>query len=235
MTNNWEIIDGDSSHTLKNIESGTVDCCISCPPFYGKNIRPNPGNCIGYEKTEEEYIETIVSIHSEVKRILVDGGTFWLVIGDGLGYKSGVPWKVAFALEKDGWLLQQEIIWDIHGPTNPCDEWSGPFKRSHHYILLFTKSNSFYFNRMPNKTSVWSEENKPLPTSMNYGYVTCPIEGIETCILAGSPEGGVVLDPFSGSGTTGLVALKNRRKYIGCELNPQWAELSRSRIREEYP
>jgi len=81
-----------------------------------------------------------------------------------------------------------------------------------------------------NKRDVWT-----VPTKGYDGahFAVYPTALIEPCILAGSREGDTVLDPFSGSGTTGVVALRNGRNYLGCELNPEYAELSRKRISDD--
>ena len=78
-----------------------------------------------------------------------------------------------------------------------------------------------------NKRSVWTVSTKPFPGAH---FATFPPDLIEPCILAGCPCDGIVLDPFFGSGTVGLVALKNARNYIGIELNPDYAEMARNRI-----
>ena len=83
-----------------------------------------------------------------------------------------------------------------------------------------------------NKRSVWTVATQPFPGAH---FATFPPKLIEPCILAGSREGDVVLDPFSGSGTTGMVALRHDRSYIGCELSPEYVELSRHRITDDAP
>ena len=78
-----------------------------------------------------------------------------------------------------------------------------------------------------NRRDVWTVSTKPFKGAH---FATFPPDLIEPCILAGAPEGGTVLDPFFGAGTTGLVAKKHGRKYIGCELNPEYAEMAKARI-----
>lgn len=76
-----------------------------------------------------------------------------------------------------------------------------------------------------NKRSVWTVPTKPYKEAH---FATYPEKLIETCVLAGCPEGGLILDPFMGSGTTAMVAYENRRNYIGCELNPEYIKLNRA-------
>jgi hypothetical protein len=83
-----------------------------------------------------------------------------------------------------------------------------------------------------NKRSVWTVTTKPFKGAH---FAVMPEALVEPCVLAGSARGDTVLDPFSGSGTVGVVALKHERNYIGCELNPEYADLSRKRILDDAP
>jgi DNA modification methylase len=94
-----------------------------------------------------------------------------------------------------------------------------------------TKSgNEYVATGTRNKRSVWSVTTRPFKGAH---FATFPPALIEPCILAGSPRGGVVLDPFFGAGTTGLVAQRHNRKWIGCELNPEYAAIAQARIESE--
>ena len=181
----------------------------------------------------------------------------------------GIPWRVAFALQADGWYLRQDIIW--HKPNPMPESVQDRCTKSHEYIFLLSKSPKYYFdneaikepvanssvsrlsqnnlsnqlgsNRVPfktngtmkavgntenrNKRSVWTVTTKPFKGAH---FATFPPDLIEPCILAGCPEGGTVLDPFGGAGTTGLVASNHNRNAILCELNPEYAQLSCDRI-----
>jgi site-specific DNA-methyltransferase (adenine-specific) len=83
-----------------------------------------------------------------------------------------------------------------------------------------------------NKRSVWTVTTKPFRGAH---FATFPKDLIEPCVLAGCPEGGTVLDPFTGSGTTCVVALKNNRRFVGTELNPDYIKIARTRIADEAP
>jgi site-specific DNA-methyltransferase (adenine-specific) len=155
----------------------------------------------------------------------------------------GIPWQVAFALQKDGWYLRQEIIW--HKP-NACPE--SVFDRctkSHEYIFLLSKSSKYYFDskaisepatshigtnnekKLRNKRSVWSV---PVARFKEAHFATFPTQLIEPCILAGCPEGGTVIDPFGGAGTTALVANRNNRNAILYEINTEYVEMAKKRL-----
>lgn len=218
------------------------------------------------------------------------------------GYKPkdlvGIPWRVAFALQADGWYLRQDIIW--HKPNPMPESVTDRCTKSHEYIFLLSKSARYYYDqkaiaepladssvarlsqvnlanqngsdRIPGKTngamkavgprfggskygddeselmrtksgnewtggdglrnrrSVWTVTTQPFKEAH---FATFPPKLIEPCILAGCPEGGTVLDPFNGAGTTAIVCIQNGRQYVGAELNPEYMGISERRIREE--
>ncbi|WP_313890768.1 site-specific DNA-methyltransferase [Psychrobacillus sp.] len=184
----------------------------------------------------------------------------------------GLPWRVAFALQADGWYLRQDIIWNKPNamPESVIDR---PTK-AHEYIFLLSKSPKYFYDHeiikepaiygtqdirgsqgafgqpqkqrredkvrgsfdgkygdeafraireKRNKRSVWTVTTKPLREAH---FATFPEDLIEPCVLAGSPINGVVLDPFFGSGTTGLASLKHGRNFVGVELNPEYIEIA---------
>lgn len=372
VVKNYEIIEGDSLESLKSIPDGSVNCCITSPPYYGlrdygtgrwiggdpncphrrlskysektitghaqKELAGNVGDAIyktvcplcgavrvdkqiGLEETPAEYIDKLVNVFREVKRVLKEDGTLWVNIGDsyantnsnnrnfidegGRGGNNpniatrtlpddikpkdliGIPWMLAFALRNDGWYLRQDIIW--HKPNPMPESVSDRCTKSHEYIFLLSKNSSYYFdseaieepanydgrsdtllkgsnkysdgsymqnqNGQPfaggvherwkfkqfdnsekdavyavrHKRDVWTVSTKPYKGAH---FATYPEELIEPMVLAGCPVDGVILDPFSGSGTTGVVALRHKRKYIGIELNHKYVKLSIKRIEE---
>lgn len=355
--NGSRILHGDSVEMLKTIPDGTVDCCVTSPPYYGlrdygtatwvggdpscphyrtskksdktatghknmmetghavgdaiyKTVCPICGavrvdNQIGLEETPDEYIDRLVSVFREVRRVLRDDGTLWLNIGDSYcgtgdkgnykgpknpegrngqsvarnkridGIKSkdliGIPWMLAFALRADGWYLRQDIIW--HKPNPMPESVKDRCVKSHEYIFLFSKKPRYFFDYKAiqeeskwngkdkrsgkgrisydgkrteggvektkaqqsfvsiagrrNKRDVWKIATRPYKEAH---FATFPEQLIEPCILAGSRPNGIVLDPFFGSGTTGVVAEKFGRRYIGIELNEEYVELAKKRL-----
>jgi DNA modification methylase len=157
----------------------------------------------------------------------------------GLKHKDlvGIPWRVAFALQARGWYLRSDIIWSKPNPM-PESVRDRPTK-SHEHIFLLTKNYKYYYDSeaikeeavdgLKNKRDVWLIQTKPFKGAH---FAVYPPELVEPCVLAGSRIGDIVLDPFSGSGTTGVVAINNGRTYIGLELNPDYAQLSVDRIRD---
>jgi len=151
----------------------------------------------------------------------------------------GIPWKVAFALQKQGWYLRQDIIWFKKNPMP--ESVKDRCTRSHEYLFLFTKKEKYLYNqnsikektsdgKLKNKRDVWTTKTSKFKGGH---FATFPIELIEPCVLAGSNENDIILDTFHGSGTTCIASLNNRRRYIGCELNPEYISISKKRIKEE--
>ena len=396
-TADWEGGNADCDHQGKPMRtkaqinancSGGRDVKNATAKQFYKNICGKCGatridNQFGLEETPVAYVENMVAVFREVRRVLRDDGTLWLNLGDsysgvagssmdkersktinfatlpkrkdlegGLKHKdlAGIPWRVAFALQADGWWLRQDIIW--HKPNPMPESVTDRCTKAHEYIFLLTKSARYYYDSeavkergvmvagdsagsmqrdtqethglgggnsginlakqklaaelrkngysMRNKRSVWTVTTKPFRGAH---FATFPPDLIEPCILAGSAtkccavcgapwervveriaatskkcpktdtmyqaQGGtgekktgtigmsgggridgysntlgyqptcecggetqpsMVLDPFSGAGTTGAVAVQHGRRYIGIELNPDYLEMSRKRI-----
>ena len=155
-----------------NAGSGDVQAKKICPKCGAKRI----DNQLGLEKTPEEYVENLVKVFREVKRVLRDDGTLWLNLGDSYagnnsrasnggraGYGTeregvfnnlsgnlkpkdlvGIPWRVAFALQADGWYLRQDIIW--HKPNPMPESVTDRCTKSHEYIFLLSKSQKYYYD-----------------------------------------------------------------------------------------
>ena len=292
---------------------------------------------LGLEETPEEYVNNLVGVFREIKRVLRDDGTVWLNLGD--SYSSGgrrtttnqslrgdkdygvtrpapskgikpkdligIPWRVAFALQQDGWYLRQDIIW--HKPNPMPESVRDRCTKAHEYIFLLSKNVKYYYDHEAikepitdstakrllqknidnqkgserahagekpngnmkalgrkkfdssmggggtsfvghsgykksdgsymisptrNKRSVWTVTTKPFKEAH---FATFPMDLIEPCILAGCPEAGTVLDPFGGSGTTGIVASNHNRNAILCELNDEYSDIAEKRLGSNFP
>ncbi len=177
----------------------------------------------------------------------------------GIKQEIGIPHMLKEALQEDGWICRQTIIW--HKPNPMPESVTDRCTKAHEYLFLLSKSPRYFFdaeaikepatyagqprggskNRYEqndagmdckeyatrNKRSVWSVK----PASFKGAhFAVFPPKLIEPCILAGCPEGGTVLDPFAGSGTTAEVALKAGRNAVLCELNPEYLELQKKRL-----
>lgn len=152
------------------------------------------------------------------------------VDGPGLGLprKSliGIPWRVALAMQADGWTLRSSIIWvrksAIPEPTSKDRPW-----RKYEHIFLFSKSPRYFFDRegLDGEEDVWFIEPDRRSLARGTHYAPYPRALVERCISAGCPEGGTVLDPFLGGGTTMYVADEMQRSSVGVELNPNFCAL----------
>lgn len=271
------IINGDCLDVLKTMPDNSINCCVTSPPYFGLRDYGVKGQ-LGLEKTPEEYISNLVKVFREVRRVLRDDGTLWLNLGDSYGKNKqlhGIPWRVALALQADGYTLRQDIIWNK--PNVMPESVKDRCTKSHEYMFLLSKTGKYHFDHKAIKEpaklesikrlqSGWNgNENRGDPTGVNnhlskyYGsekaksqaslrnkrsvwtvttksfkgahFATFPPDLIEPCILAGCPKDGIVLDPFSGAGTTGLVAAKHGMEYIGIELNPEYVKLSEERLK----
>lgn len=174
------IIQGDCIEVMRTLPPGSVNCCVTSPPYWGLRDYGVAGQ-IGLENTHEEYVEKMADVFKEVKRLLREDGTLWLNIGDsyassggacprgahcgkntalavtrqpnrvlkpGSVFKNkdlmGIPWRVAFRLQEDGWYLRQCIIW--HKPNVMPESVTDRCTNAHEYVFLLAKSEHYYFN-----------------------------------------------------------------------------------------
>ena len=292
---------GDCLDTLRGMPDGSVQCCVTSPPYWGLRDYGHAGQ-IGLEATPEAYVARMVEVFREVRRVLREDGTCWVNLGDSYaggggfcptapsnlagskqttqGSKSGgikpqgaikakdlvgIPWRVAFALQSDGWWLRQDIIW--HKPNPMPESVTDRCTKAHEYVFLLAKNERYYYDAkevaekaqgpsgnyfgskkqdgtfrqdvgrscstewdVRNRRSVWTITTKPFSGAH---FAVMPPDLADLCIRAGCPEGEVVLDPFGGAGTVGLVADRLGRDAVLCELNPEYAELARRRIADD--
>jgi site-specific DNA-methyltransferase (adenine-specific) len=159
------------------------------------------------------------------------------VDGPGLGLprKSliGIPWRVALAMQQDGWTLRSAIVWvrktAIPEPTGKDRPW-----RQYEHIFLFSKSVRYFFDRdgLADEEDVWYIEPDRRSLARGTHYAPYPRALVERCISSGCPEGGVVLDPFLGGGTTMHVAAEMGRSSVGIELNPTFCGIVAEKMEE---
>jgi site-specific DNA-methyltransferase (adenine-specific) len=157
------------------------------------------------------------------------------VDGPGLGLprKSliGLPWRVALAMQSRGWTLRSDVIWERPGCLAEPTAHDRPH-RTYEHVFIFSKQPRYYFNReaLGGEEDVWTITARPdNPFSHAAPF---PSELADRCIECGCPPGGMVLDPFLGSGTTALAALKLGRNTVGVDLNASYCEVAEQRIRE---
>lgn len=288
---------GDALAVARELPAESADCIVTSPPYFGLRDYGISGQ-YGLEASPAEYVETMRTLFSELRRVLADDGTLWLNIGDsyysGRGASTGedvknparrfgiraldkggadlakpknllgIPWRVAFALQDDGWTLRNAIVW--HKPNAMPESVADRLGTRHELIFLLTKSRRYWFDldairepsdpasARPNRcTTKYREVTNPGATSMFFNgkdysdgpgrnpgdvwsiptqpfpgahFAVYPVALPQRCIVAGCRPGGTVLDPFNGSGTTGLAAQRTGRKYIGIDINPDYLDLT---------
>lgn len=141
----WPLI-GDCRETLKALPHGSVHCCVTSPPYFGLRDY-GMADQIGVEQTPQAFVNELVAVLREVRRTLRDDGTLWLNLGDSYSKTKqliGIPWRVAFALQDDGWVLRQEIIW--HKPNAMPDGSKDRCNRAHEHIFLLSKNTKYFFD-----------------------------------------------------------------------------------------
>lgn len=268
--NESTLIEGDILNVIKRMPDNFFQTVVTSPPYWGLRDYGVDGQ-IGLEKTLDEYINSLVFVFRQVRRVLKSDGVFWLNIGDGYtsggrkwrapdkknparamdvrpdtpeGLKPkdliGIPWRLAFALQSDGWYLRSDIIWNK--PNAMPESVKDRPTRSHEYVFMFTKSEKYFYSSdramelsatgFRHRRTVWNINTKPFSGAH---FATFPQELIEPCILSTSNEGDFVLDPFFGSGTVGVVSQLNSRKFVGVELNNDYIKMALKRIQEYAP
>ncbi len=275
------IIQGESGEVLSRLPDDCFDCIVTSPPYLQQRDYQNTQQ-LGQEKSPDEYVSRLVSILNTARRTLKTTGSLWLVLGDKYhqGQLLGMPWRVALALQTDGWILRSDIIW--HKPNAMPSPVKTRPTTDHEYLFFLTKSNDYFYDidaiREPhvtfsdkskmkggrnhffqrdgtpeagknggnsnlhdgrwdqafhpkgrNRRTVWSV---PLSKYRKAHFAVFPEKLVETCILAGAPNGGLVLDPFLGSGTTAAVAQRLGRKFTGIECSAEYCGLAAERIRD---
>ena len=141
-----EIHVGDAFDRLRLLPDECIHTCITSPPYYGLRDYGEDDQ-IGLEETPEEYVVNLVAVFREVRRVLRDDGTLWLNLGDSYGKDKqlvGIPWRVAFALQQDGWYLRQDIIW--HKPNPMPESVTDRCTNAHEHVFLLSKSKRYYYD-----------------------------------------------------------------------------------------
>jgi DNA modification methylase len=256
------IVIGDAKHVLEALPDCAFQTCITSPPYWSLRNYDIEGQ-IGLESSLTAYVDSLVAVFEQVRRVVREDGTLWLNIGDsytsggrtwrapdkknparamdvrpptpdGLKPKDliGVPWRLAFALQSAGWYLRADCIWNK--PNAQPESVKDRPTRSHEYVFLFSKSERYLYDnevvRGPNERNlrtVWDINTEP---NKHAHEAMFPTKLVEPCLTLTSRRGDVILDPFLGSGAAGLVALRLQRRFVGIELNPDYAADAERRL-----
>ena len=266
--NQTEIIVGDVRKVLQGFPAGLFQCAVTSPPYWGLRDYGIDGqigaemDVRDYIKDLVELFREIRRVLADdgtfwlnIGDSYTSGGRTWRDEdaknkGRGMSYRAptpeglkpkdliGVPWRLAIALQEDGWYLRTDIIWNK--PNCQPESVKDRPTRSHEYVFLFSKSEKYLYDwqavmepaldkaqKSKNRRSVWNINTEPYKGAH---FAVFPRQLARLCIQAGSRPGDRVLDPFLGSGTTGIVCNELDRQCTGIELNAEYAELARERL-----
>lgn len=266
------VLHGDTRDIICRLPDNSFQCVVTSPPYWGVRDYGVQGQ-IGAEAKLDTYLDTLVDVFREVRRVLRSDGTFWLNIGNtytsggrkwrqeddknkgramsyrpqtppGLKKKDliGVAWLLALKCQSDGWYLRNDIIW--YKPNCQPESVKDRFTVAHEYLFLFSKSEHYYFdqeaikerttdgNGLKNKRTIWSVNTEPCTDAH---FAVFPKGLVRPCILAGSRPNDVVLDPFYGAGTVGIIAKELTRRCVGIELKEEYIDIADKRTYAVQP
>lgn len=258
---------GDAKNILNLFPDNSVQCVITSPPYWALrdyHIKGQIGleeSVYKYIDTLADVFDKVRRVLKEdgtfwlnVGDSYTSGGRKWRAPDEknkaramairpdtpvGLKPKEliGVPWRIAFELQKRGWYLRSDIVWEK--PNCQPESVKDRPTKSHEYIFLFAKSEKYKYNinavKGPNGRrirDVWSVNTRANRDTSGH-FAIYPVELIEPCVLFGTDENDIILDPFMGSGTTAVAANKLKRRFVGIELNPEYYNLSINRLCSE--
>ena len=261
------IIEGDSRVELRNLPPEFFQSCVTSPPYWGLRDYDSSSQIGAEDQLEDYVAALVQIFAEVKRVLRPDGTVWLNIgdgytSGDrgwrapdkknparamsyrpstptGLKPKDllGIPWRLAFALQADGWYLRSDIIWNK--PNAQPESVKDRPTRSHEYLFLLSRSERYFYDhealKEPTKNgssargrrTVWSVPTEP--SSLGHAAMFPP-GLIEPCILGSTREGDWVIDPFFGAGTVGMVAKEFGRRYAGIELKPEFVDIARRRL-----
>ncbi|MBZ9975496.1 DNA-methyltransferase [Mesorhizobium sp. BR-1-1-10] len=258
----------DARYKLAEFPDGHFQCCVTSPPYWGLRDYEHPDQIGAEDELDDYVRDLVSVFREVRRTLRDDGtfwlnigdaytsgGRTWRApdkknkgramtyrpdTPDGLKPKDliGLPWKIAFALQADGWYLRSDIVWNK--PNCQPESVKDRPTRSHEFVFLLTKSEKYYFDQAgmvepatgtqgsKNRRTVWNINTEPFKGAH---FAVFPSKLVELCVLGGTAPHDLVLDPFLGSGTVGAVAKRLNRQAVGIEVNSEFADLAVSRIR----
>jgi site-specific DNA-methyltransferase (adenine-specific)/site-specific DNA-methyltransferase (cytosine-N4-specific) len=261
------IVVGDSRKVLGTFPDNHFQTCITSPPYWGlrdygiagqigaePSLEAYLSDLVSLFREVRRTLKDDGTLWLNIGDSYTSGGRTWRDVdkknkGRAMSYRPdtpeglkpkdliGVPWRLALALQSDGWYLRSDIIW--HKPNCQPESVKDRPTRSHEYIFLFSKNEKYYYDHdsikeesadgytMKNRRSVWNINTEGFPGNH---FAVFPTELVRLCMLAGSRNESIVLDPFLGSGTVGKVCLENNRRIVGIELSTEYAKIAEDRL-----
>lgn len=263
-----QVLVGDAREILQKFPEGHFNAVVTSPPYWGLRDYGVKGQIGAEADVNDYIADLVRLFREVRRTLADDGtlwlnigdsftsgGRTWRAPdaknkGRAMEYRAptpvglkpkdliGVPWRIAFALQADGWYLRTDIIWNK--PNCQPESVRDRPTRSHEYVFMFSKSERYYYDRhaimepaldkkqpAKNRRTVWNINTEPYPGSH---FAVYPRALVRLCMAASTVEGGRVLDPFFGSGTTGVVANELGRECVGIELSDEYAQLARERL-----
>nr|UMO78528.1 Methyltransferase [Pandoravirus belohorizontensis] len=263
----WTVVEGDCRERLADYADGSFDCCVTSPPYWGLRDYGVVGqigaedSLDAYVEGLTAAFREVRRVLSDAGTLWLNLGDAFTSGGrttrapdkknagremayrpptpPGLKAKDliGLPWRVAFALQADGWYLRSDIIW--HKPNCQPESVRDRPTRAHEYVFLLAKSKTYHYDHeavreptaggtgMRSRRTVWSINTKPYPDAH---FATFPLDLVDVCLAAGAPPSASVIDPFCGSGTVGVACRRLGYAFVGIDLNPEYVALARERI-----
>ena len=254
-----KLLQGDCVKILNQARENSVDMIFADPPYFlsnggitchaGKMVSVNKGKWDKSKGTKENH-EFIIEWLKACKRVLKPNGTIWV------SGTTHIIYSIGFAMQELDYKILNDIVWyKRNAPPNlSCRYfthsteiviWAAKNNQSKHYFnypLMKQANNGKQMRNLWQYTendeakqedNVW-EISSPKTDEKTFGKhpTQKPIELLRRIIQASTQEGDLILDPFCGSSTTGVVAVEEKRKYIGIELEPEYLELSKKRLEE---
>lgn len=252
----------DCINFLKMIPDGSVDMLLTSPPYWRKKDYGHSEQ-IGLEMKFEEYLDRLAVVFTEAMRCLKPTGTLWVNIGDtyathaGSSKKStqfgrptkpadmvrhykkprqsvpekclcGIPQRFVIRMTEEGWIHRNTIIWIKRGRPDPTRD---RLSQSHfEYVFLFAKSQQYFFNKIAGISTIWEIQ---YDKESAWHPAPFPLELAKRAIRLGCPEGGIVIDPFAGSGTTLIAARNLGRMFIGADINSDFVQGMNKRLAQK--
>lgn len=266
--NRTEILVGDAKRVLIGFPDRTFRCAVTSPPYWGlrdygvegqvgaeTDVRNYISDLVAIFREVRRTLRDDGTLWLNIGDSYTSGGRTWRDAdeknkGRAMSYRAptpeglkpkdliGVPWRLAFALQDDGWYLRTDIVWNK--PNCQPESVKDRPTRSHEYVFLFSKSEKYFYDwaavtepaldakqKNKNRRSVWNINTEPYAGSH---FAVYPRQLVRLCVSAGSERDDRVLDPFFGSGTTGVVCNELDRQCTGIELNEEYAALARERL-----
>jgi site-specific DNA-methyltransferase (adenine-specific) len=236
----YEIKIGDCYEQLKQLPDNSIDTIVTSPPynlkgFKGKRTEPTKNHLwkgldIKYDSfddnlPEEVYQQQQIDILNEMMRVITEKGSIFYQHKVRLcsGHHSHpIEW-----IHKTDLYLRQEIIWDRSNVMNVRPEYFFPSTERVYWLTKHRSPTTFKRENEPqHKKDIW----KINPARNNDHPAPFPVELADNCIKMTTPEGGVVLDPYCGSGSTGVAAVLNGHRFIGFDISQNYADMAAERI-----